>query len=85
MNKKTKMYLGLGVVAVAGYYIWMKSKTPATKVNFKGGYDGTPCSFISLKTHKNTMGKIDSGNISTHEVRCIAKNGDSNRDFKLIK
>ena len=83
MNKKTKMYLGLGVVAVAGYYIWMKSKTPATKVNFKGGYSvGTPCSFISLKTHKNTMGQYAT---TTGEGRCIAKNGDSNRDFKLIK
>jgi hypothetical protein len=80
MNKKTKMYLGLGVVAVAGYYIWMKSKTPATKVNFKGGYDGTPCSFISLKTHKNTMGQYH-----PYYERCFAKNGDSNRNFKLIK
>ena len=35
MNKKTKMYIGLGVVAVAAYYFYMQSKkkettTPAT-------------------------------------------------------
>ena len=31
MNKKTKMYIGVGVVAVAAYYFWNKSKTtPAT-------------------------------------------------------
>ena len=26
MNKKTKMYLGLGVLAVAAYYFWDKSQ-----------------------------------------------------------
>jgi hypothetical protein len=30
MNKKTKMWLGVGVVAAAAYYFWNKSKTPAT-------------------------------------------------------
>ena len=35
MNKKTQMYLGIGVVAVAAYYFWMKSKTPA-KANLGG-------------------------------------------------
>jgi hypothetical protein len=27
MNKKTKMWLGVGVVAAAAYYFWNKSKT----------------------------------------------------------
>jgi hypothetical protein len=27
MNKKTKMWLGVGVVAAAAYYFWHKSKT----------------------------------------------------------
>jgi hypothetical protein len=26
MNKKTKMYIGVGVVAVAAYYFWKKSQ-----------------------------------------------------------
>ena len=30
MNKKTKMYVGLGVVAVAAYYFWMQSKKKET-------------------------------------------------------
>jgi hypothetical protein len=33
MNKKTKMWLGVGVVAAAAYYFWNKSqkdKSPAT-------------------------------------------------------
>ena len=38
MNKKTKMYVGVAVVAAAAYYFWMQSKkketaapAPATK------------------------------------------------------
>ena len=30
MNKKTKMYVGLGVVAVAAYYFYMQSKKKET-------------------------------------------------------
>jgi hypothetical protein len=30
MNKKTKMYIGLGVVAVAAYYFYMQSKKKET-------------------------------------------------------
>jgi hypothetical protein len=30
MNKKTKMYVGLGVVAVAAYYFWHKSQADKT-------------------------------------------------------
>ena len=46
MNKKTKMWLGLGLVAVAAYYFWEKSakdtasdaaKAAAPKANASGG------------------------------------------------
>jgi hypothetical protein len=30
MDKKTKMWVGVAVVAAAAYYFWNKSKTPAT-------------------------------------------------------
>lgn len=30
MNKKTKMWIGVGVVAAAAYYFWNKSKTEKT-------------------------------------------------------
>jgi hypothetical protein len=33
MNKKTKMLLALGVIAVAGYYYW---KSKQTKSQFSG-------------------------------------------------
>jgi len=39
MNKKTKMYVGVGVVAVAAYYFWSKSqkdKTAASAAKFVG-------------------------------------------------
>ena len=36
MNKKTQMYLGLGLLAVAGYYFWNKSKTSSPKANVAG-------------------------------------------------
>ena len=32
MNKKTKMWLGVGVVAVAAYYFWNQSKKKAAAV-----------------------------------------------------
>ena len=39
MNKKTKMWLGVGVVAAAAYYFWHKSQsstTPATTAKLVG-------------------------------------------------
>jgi hypothetical protein len=45
MNKKTKMWLGVGVVAAAAYYFWNKKKTadaaaapaaPAAKTSWNG-------------------------------------------------
>jgi hypothetical protein len=36
MTKKTKMFLAVGVLAVAGYYYW-KSKQTTTKAGFLAG------------------------------------------------
>ena len=41
MNKKTKMWLGIGVVAAAAYYFWSKSQkdkttAPAAAAKFVG-------------------------------------------------
>jgi len=53
MNKKTKMYVGLGVVAVAAYYFYMQSKkkeTTTSTAKFVGAAGrkkgGTPCQYI---------------------------------------
>jgi hypothetical protein len=35
MNKKTKMYVGVAVVAVAAYYFYMQSKKKETPVAAK--------------------------------------------------
>lgn len=43
MNKKTKIYLGLGVLAVAAYYFWNKSKS--TKAN-AAGKGNLPCVYL---------------------------------------
>jgi hypothetical protein len=47
MNKKTKMYVGLGVLAVASYYFYNKSKKSA--------------SFVSADGCRYTLGKSTSG------------------------
>ena len=44
MNKKTKMLLGLGALAVAAYYFWNKSKS--TKANAEGKIGNVPCVFL---------------------------------------
>jgi hypothetical protein len=36
MNKKTKMLVGVGVVAIAAYYFWNKSKTTKAYANQAG-------------------------------------------------
>jgi len=38
MNKKTKMLLGVGVVAAAAYYFYHKSKTTKAYANQMGNY-----------------------------------------------
>ena len=47
MNKKTKMILGVGVVAVAAYYFYNKSKKSA--------------SFVSADGCRYTLGRSTSG------------------------
>jgi hypothetical protein len=43
MNKQTKMYLGIGLVAVAAYYFWNKSKN-SPKANAAGRSEQSgPC------------------------------------------
>ena len=53
MNKKTKMYVGIGVVSVAAYYFYMQSKkkestlAPAKFVGAAGRKrGGTACQYI---------------------------------------
>jgi hypothetical protein len=71
MNKKTKMYLGLGVVAVAAYYFWHKSQTPTTTptttAKFVGGdgkifasADGCPAGF-TYSINSNNVAVCDNG------------------------
>jgi hypothetical protein len=38
MNKKTKMWLGVGAVAAVAYYFWNKSKTTKAYANQMGNY-----------------------------------------------
>jgi hypothetical protein len=60
MNKKTQMYLGVGVLALAAYYFWNKSKSP--KANAAGkSYQRDSC-----KCHtSSSMGMYDCGD-GTH-------------------
>jgi len=47
MNKKTKMILGIGVLAVAAYYFWNKSQKDSKTVSASGRKrGGTPCQYI---------------------------------------
>jgi hypothetical protein len=48
MNKKTKIWLGVGVVAVAAYYFWNKSQKDSSKTMSANGRKkgGTPCQYI---------------------------------------
>jgi hypothetical protein len=39
MNKKTKMYVGLAIVAVAAYYFYMQSKKKETTTSNLVGFD----------------------------------------------
>ena len=39
MNKKTKMYVGVAVVAVAAYYFYMQSKKKETTTSNLVGFD----------------------------------------------
>jgi hypothetical protein len=63
MNKKTKMYVGVAVVAAAAYYFWSKSQKDKTAAKFVGAAGkkraGTPCQFIE-------NGELYSGRISSY-------------------
>lgn len=50
MNKKTKMLLGVGVVAVAAYYFWNKSKE-----------SNKTSTFASANGCRYTLGRSTSG------------------------
>ena len=52
MNKKTKMWLGVGVVAAAAYYFWNKKKTTdaaaAPKASFMPKVPAKPLPYGSM-------------------------------------
>jgi hypothetical protein len=50
MNKKTKMWLGVGVVAVAAYYFWMQSKKKETAV--------APAKFVGAVGRTGGLNKV---------------------------
>ena len=57
MDKKTKMWLGIGLVAAAAYYFWEKSKTDvakdaAPKANYGGYYPSHRASVQSVSTSR---------------------------------
>jgi hypothetical protein len=56
MNKKTKMWLGVGVVAAAAYYFWNKSKSaPAATTPAVAKFVGADAVFA------NQSGKCPAG------------------------
>lgn len=69
MNKKTQMYLGLGVLAVAAYYFWNKSKT-TPKAN-AAGKGNLPCAFL-------VGTELVDGKTSTYDPNiCVSSSGKS--------
>jgi hypothetical protein len=50
MNKKTKMYVGVAVVAAAAYYFWMQSKKKETAV--------APAKFVGAAGMKGGLNKV---------------------------
>ena len=68
MNKQTKMYLGLGLLAVAAYYFWNKSKS--TKAN-AAGKGNLPCAFLEGN-------ELVDGKTSTYDPNvCVSSSGRS--------
>jgi hypothetical protein len=68
MNNKTKIYLGLGVLAVATYYFWNKSKS--TKAN-AAGKANVPCAFLEGS-------ELVDGKTSTYDPNvCVSSSGRS--------
>ena len=68
MNKQTKMYLGLGLLAVAAYYFWNKYKS--TKAN-AAGKGNLPCAFLEGN-------ELVDGKTSTYDPNvCVSSSGRS--------
>jgi hypothetical protein len=68
MNNKTKIYLGIGVLALATYYFWNKSKS--TKAN-AAGKGNLPCAFLEGS-------ELIDGKTSTYDPNvCISSSGRS--------
>ena len=61
MNKKTKMYVGVALVAVAAYYFWNKSKK-----------DKTMSAFANASGRKPTKYYLDNKEVSKAEFDKVA-------------
>jgi hypothetical protein len=85
MNKKTKMWIGVGVVAAAAYYFWQKSQTPATTTTkqfvaadgiFKNGV-GDSCGTVPCHSGEVMEGGWSAGpmcrNVKTGNYTCRNK------------
>jgi hypothetical protein len=83
MNKKTKMLLGVGVVAVAAYYFWNKSKetnttSTASLVGADGVFGGGVCTFQSLRDGRTKRGV-------RNENGCQSLDGDSRHAYRVSR
>ena len=82
MNKKTKMLLGVGVLAAAAYYFWMKSKetktTTASLVGADGVFGGGVCTFQSLRDGRTKRGV-------RNENGCQSSDGDSRHAYRVSR
>ena len=83
MNKKTKMLLGVGVLAAAAYYFWNKSKetkttSTASLVGANGAFGGGVCTFQSLKDGRTKSGV-------RNENGCQSSDGDSRHAYRVSR
>ena len=76
MNKKTKMWLGVGVVAAAAYYFWHKSKT-ASFANQTGSM--TPCP----SNPSEILVGVETG--GGRRIMCVAKGGSEIHYYPTAK
>ena len=73
MNKKTKMLLGVGVLAAAAYYFWNKSKETKTTSTAS-----LVCTFQSLKDGRTKSGV-------RNENGCQSSDGDSRHAYRVSR
>ena len=75
MNKQTKMYLGVGVLVLAAYYFWNKSKnSPKANASGKGNQ---PCVFYDGE-------ELIKGRTSTYDSNlCVSNVGKKGPKEKL--